>query len=293
MSGKAGSRKHKGGHDEEHESHERWLVTYADMLTLLMVLFIVLFAIGQVDQKKFMAFKAGLSKSLGDKVQLLDGSSGLLDDAAIKPSTSNFDVNVNPSTSAQTLTPAQQATARKAALAAAQRELDSMGKARKAILAALHKGHLDGAVRFSVDDRGMEVSIVTDKVLFPADLAVLQPFGKRVLDAVAPALRALPNNLLVEGHTNTARVKPRFYPSEWELSSARAVTVLRYLIDAHRMAPKRLAATGYADQHPLYAGDGPEANLLNRRVDIVVASGLAADRRSLLPLLARTWPATR
>jgi len=109
-----------------------------------------------------------------------------------------------------------------------------------------------------------------------------------VLDALGPVLRALPNELLVEGHTNTVPVAPKYYPTEWELSSARATTVVRHLVDVDGLQPRRLSATGHADQRPLIPGTGVTANRVNRRVEIVIVSTLAPQDRGLLAAVAPT-----
>ena len=84
------------------------------------------------------------------------------------------------------------------------------------------------------------------------------------------------------GHTNTVDVKPKYFPSEWELSSTRASSVVRWLITHDHIAPKRLTAVGYADQRPLYGKDNPRANELNRRVEVVVQTSLPPDSAALL-----------
>ncbi len=284
--------KKKRGHEEDHENSERWLLTYADMVTLLMVLFIVMFAISQVDQKKFAQLSGGLAKSFGAPVTMLEGGHGILDDTGIAPAAVDLSPVSSvvrpadtPATATKTstdLTPSQVAKLQGEAKAEANR-LDAV---REQIEKALEKAGLKGQVKFRMDQRGLVVSVVTDKVLFPADLATLSPAGQRVLDTVAPALRETTNMLSIEGHTNTVAVKPRFFPTEWELSSARAVTVLRYLLDRDHIDPGRVSAAGFADQHPLVPPSDPRANVLNRRVEIVVLSALTGDAAAFLPSAA-------
>jgi chemotaxis protein MotB len=280
---------------EEHENHERWLVSYADMITVLMALFIVLFAMSSVDQTKFDALKASLASSFGKPIAVVQtgkvpsigdaNSEGALDMGAIIPaSTPQVAEEID-----RAVTAARASDALKAAdkiRADVEREVLSMEKARKAILAELAKHHLAKSVQFRYDARGLVVSIITDKVLFAPNRAVLTPIGRTVLDAMGPALKKLPNDLFIEGHTNLEPVQPKYYPSDWELSSARADTVVRHLIAADRIAPIRLSATGYADQHPLIPGTGDVANRLNRRVEIVVSSQLPSMERSLLGAIA-------
>jgi chemotaxis protein MotB len=281
---------------EEHENHERWLVSYADMITVLMALFIVLFAMSSVDQTKFEALKESLASSFGKPIAAVQtgktpsvGESsdqeGVLDVGSFTPASSpqvakEIDRAVNAAKARDALRAAEKSRAD------IEREVRSMEAVRKAILAELAKHHLSNAVRFRFDERGLVISVITDKVLFAADLASLSEIGNAVLDAIAPALRVLPHDLLIEGHTNLVPVPPKYYPSEWELSGARAASVVRHLISADGIQAHRLSATAYADQHPLIKGTSPRANRLNRRVEIVVASKLPAAERAQLSAIA-------
>lgn len=285
----SGTRKrHKaGGHEEEAHNGERWLLTYADMITLLMVLFILLFALGQVDQKKFSQFANGLAQQFGSPHSVLVGQTSIMPDSS--PSMMVNPAMADPGLQSQLQSQMQAVPPKPGAsdlLSAAQRhaavQAQDFARAKEEILAALHRAGFDGAVQFKVDQRGMTVSVITDRVLFPADLATLAPEGMRLLEAISPALRGLPNDLFVEGHTNTVPVRPKFYPTEWELSSARAVTVVRFLIEHMGIAANRMAATGYADQHPLLPASDPRSVSVNRRVDIVLASSLSQSEQSLL-----------
>jgi chemotaxis protein MotB len=284
---------------EEHENHERWLVSYADMITVLMALFIVLFAMSSVDTVKFQALKESLATSFGNPITAVTtGKSPTVGDSA---ATEGFlDTESTPATSpdiAQQISKAVDRTRAQDALreadrvrAAVEREARTLEKVRKAMLKVLATQKLAGSVKFRYDDRGLVVSVITDRVLFAADRAELTPVGLKVLDVIAPVLVPLPNHLLVEGHTNTVPVQPKYYPSDWELSSARATTVVRHLITADGLQPERMSATGFADQHPLIPGTGPVANRVNRRVEIVVASMLPPAERALLPEIAATIP---
>jgi len=281
-------KRHKGGHEEGgHENGERWLLTYADMITLLMVLFILLFAISQVDKKKFEQFTAGLAHSFGQPQAVLNGQPSIMTSSSMAIGMDS--AIANPQMQAQMQAQIQAtppAPTNSQVMAAAQKHAEiqaaDFAKAKAEITAALHKAGFDGSVQFHTNQRGMTVSVITDRILFAADLAVLAPEGQRLLEAIAPAFKELPNDLMVEGHTNTVAVKPKFYPTEWELSSARAVTVVRYLIERMNIDAKRMGATGFADQHPLLPASDPRSSRVNRRVDIVVQSTLTPSELNLL-----------
>jgi chemotaxis protein MotB len=267
-------RPHAAAHEEEHENHERWLITYADMITLLMVLFIVLFSIGQVDLAKFEALKHSLANSLGGPAQpnpVVQGGAGVLTagsqiDGAV-PGASGSSGSPVQSSEASVALVREQA---KAAAAAAE-EQATLQNAEQTIKQALAGRGLQDAVTFRQELRGLVVTVVTDNVLYKVGSAVLQPEGRGVLDALGPALAKLPNDISVEGHTDNQPIIPGgTYPSNWELSTARATAVVRYLIDVHHLAPDRLSAAGFADTRPLVPNTSPANQALNRRVEIVI-----------------------
>ena len=283
--GRKRARKHE---EEEHENHERWLVSYADMVTLLMVLFIVLFAISQVDRAKFEELASGLAASFGGPISVVQG-------AAQEPSV--LDGGAMPVDIESAIGPPQDVdqAAREAAAAAAAAEraqriaaeaasaYDDMAQARAKIDAALTAAGYAGAAQYEIDERGLVVHIVADQVLFDAEHADLRPEGRQILDAVAPTLDGLPNVLRVEGHANHLPVTPGGpWPSNWELSAYRATTVLRYLAQGG-VPENRMSAVGLSSTQPLVPVSDPTATTVNRRVDIVVLSNASAEANALLP----------
>ena len=157
---------------------------------------------------------------------------------------------------------------------AVQNEIDEFNKIKAAIKASLHERHLDGTAAFSIDQRGLVVTLVTNELVFAGNSAVLEPQGGVILSAVAPALVRIDNGLQVDGHTNQQNVSTAPYPSGWELSSARASAVVRFLISDGHISADRLSAVGFSDQRPLYRECRPRSVTRNRRVDIVVLSKL-------------------
>jgi chemotaxis protein MotB len=273
------SRKHHV--EEEHENHERWLVSYADMLTLLFCLFVVLFAMSQVDKAKFAALASGLAHSFGTPVSANDSSTG--SQASVLnglPSAVDIAAGVGESTTSQGVTKQQvDAAAAQAALqraqnveAEAQKAYEQLAAARAQIDAALTRAGYAGAATYQIDERGLVVHVVADNVLFDSAQATLRPTGGKLLDAVAPTLKNLPNQVRVEGHANIEPVDPRGpWPSNWELSAYRATTVLRHL-SGDGVPEVRLSAAGYGSTQPLVPYSNPSAMTVNRRVDIVVLS---------------------
>ena len=283
-----GRRRPKKHEEEEHENHERWLVSYADMVTLLMVLFIVLFAISQVDKAKFEELASGLASSFGGPISVVQGTAqepSVLDGGQTPVDIKNAIGPPQDVEQAAVDKAAAQAAAERAQRVAAEAATayDELAEARERIDAALKAAGHDGAARYEIDERGLVVHIVADAVLFDAEEAVLRPEGRQILDAVAPSLTSLPNVLRVEGHANHLPVTAGGpWPSNWELSSYRASTVLRHL--AGKGVPEtRMSATGYSSTRPLVPENDPTALSVNRRVDIVVLSTASAEANALLP----------
>ncbi|MGY1619526.1 flagellar motor protein MotB [Geodermatophilus sp. SYSU D00691] len=285
-----GRRRGKKHEEEEHENHERWLVSYADMMTLLLVLFVVLFAMSQVDKEKFAALAAGLSDAFGAPVTVmttptpdgavLDGLPGAIDIASdIPPDPTVSDAEVDAAAAQAALERAEQVRAEAAAAYA------ELAAARDRIDAALTAAGYEGAAQYEIDERGLVVHVISDGVLYDAESAALRADGIRVLNAVAPELAGLPNQVRVEGHTNSVPVTPGGpYPSNWELSTDRATAVVRHLI-SRGLPANEVSATGYADTRPLVPDSDPAAVTVNRRVDIVVVSTASAEANAQLASL--------
>ena len=267
--------------EPEHDDSERWLLTYADMITLLMVLFIVLFAISQVNQRKFDEFGHGLSKSFGES-KVVDGGPGLLDGSTKQSDVDEDAVSVQEAVAKQE----QDVMVTKAVN-------DQFIKLRAEITRSLQLRGLNGSVEFDRQERGLVINVVTDKVLFDLGSADLRPQGARVLDAIGPSLAKVKNTLSVEGHTDNIPISGGAFPSNWELSTERATTVLRYLL-TKRVSPARVSAAGYADQRPLVGNDTPVHRARNRRVAIVVLNPNATETAAtitapaVVPLTAPT-----
>ncbi|MDM7830554.1 OmpA/MotB family protein [Cellulomonas edaphi] len=299
MSGHSGGRgrgRRSGGHEEEHVNHERWLISYSDMITVLMALFIVLFAISQVDQEKYIALRESLSAGFQDQTgtdSVLDGSDGALTgetvsvDAPKADTTGIVDADANLGSQAEnpTTNPPKQGVDPDV-LAAAKKEAAHLEKLRDTIAAQLSKRHLQDAVRFRIDERGLVLGLVADDVFFAPASAELTTVARRVLNTAAPALRHIDEQISVEGHANTLPVSGR-YATNWELSSDRATQVLRHLVEKDRVPGKQIMAVGYGDKRPFMAGRSAAALEANRRVDLVVLSDAPESVRALLPAVSK------
>ncbi|MGZ4223811.1 MAG: flagellar motor protein MotB [Solirubrobacteraceae bacterium] len=287
MAGHGRGRRGRGAH-AEHENDERWLLTYADMITLLMALFMVLFSISSVNISKYQTLQQSLKAAFSGSI--LPGGrsimqSGSQSTTAHTPATAEIPslVPLNP-TAASKANPtiASSKAASAASLNSKQLEaaLNSMSAALKeqASLAALKrkldayaKEHgLSHDVQTVIDRRGLVVRVLTDQLLFASGQATLQPVGFPLLNEVAQLLNVDKTHpITVEGHTDNVPISSSQYPSNWELSTDRATTVVRYLI-AKGVNRERLGAVGYADLHPIASNATTAGRARNRRVEIVL-----------------------
>ena len=248
----------KKHHEEGHVNHERWLVSYADMITLLMVLFVVLFAMGQTDKNKLEALRTSLQRAFsvevlrGAEATSLKGSSG---SSIIPP--------VVPMAVTQELLAVTGQTTPDPKMAEALQEV------REALTQVTVPSDTSGSVDVGASREGIVISLAGN-LLFDSGKSDLKPRGMALLDTLAERLRTMPNEIRVEGHTDTIPIATPLYPSNWELSSARATTVARYLAEHDDVSASRLSAAGLGEFHPIAPNDSREGRARNRRVDLVV-----------------------
>jgi chemotaxis protein MotB len=270
---------HGGGHDG---ADERWLVTYADMLTLLLVLFIVLYSISVVNTSKFISLKTSLAAVFGQSGNghsILSGGTGLQDNdntgTGQQEVMAGLPVAAKPGAKGSDNFP--QATVKNGYTQQdVQKEVADFHRIEEAVSAALVRKGLRRNVQFLVTKRGLVIRLITNKLVFPPNSAELLTMGQSIVAAVAaPLATKEKRSIEVDGFTNQLKVSTGPYPSGWELSSARASTVVRYF-QSHGVAASRLTAVGYSDQRPLYPPSDPRAETLNRRVEVVVLSSLPA-----------------
>jgi chemotaxis protein MotB len=286
--------------EQEHENHERWLISYADMVTLLFALFVLLFAISQINQKKFDELAVSLATGFGTVVNISDGNDSILPEAGDNVtlnSTPPVDVpaivvpdimpqlkeQVSAAMSTQgTIAGEKTSLAVQAAESAQAADQANLSKAELALVEAVSASSLAGKVLLSREERGLVVTLLTDDVIFAPHSATLQSGGEDAIRALLPALQDSGTQLIIEGHTNTANVQPINFASDWELSSSRAGAVARFLNSEGGVSRDRMHVAGYADTSPLVPETNPDHLRLNRRVAIVLASGLTDEQRALL-----------
>jgi chemotaxis protein MotB len=278
-------RKRRGGHAAEHDNDERWLLTYADMITLLMALFMVLFSISSVNISKYrtlqMALKAAFSGDIlpGGKSIEQPGASAnssraptTIDTPAIVRLTPNVTSELEHVAGGQS--GSAQASAQSAAasvqVSAAQQEQASFEALQRELKEYAAKHGFAKSVNVTIEQRGLAIRVLTDSLLFTSGSATLESQGQPLLTEIAALLNVdHVHPIAVEGNTDNVPITGGQFPSNWELSTARASSVVRFLI-SKGVDSQRLSAVGYAEQHPIATNSTPAGRALNRRVEIVL-----------------------
>ena len=257
------------------------------MMTLLMVLFIVLFAVSQVDQKKFNELREGMAAGFGQQPSPFQGDQSVLSEAGLRrwrrsrPARSRPTARSMDEQQASPSDAAEQAARSPPNLAEAIREVNRLGGAPQGSTPPCASTGSADDVSMRIDERGLRISLVSRHIVFRAERADLSPRGVRVLDVIAPVLHDLTNQIEVAGHTNQVNVKPKYYPTDWELSAARAVTVLRHLKERGGVPGNHMVAAAYGHEQLLIDPSKRGSQALNKRVDIVVLSTARDDVRGL------------
>lgn len=224
-------RRHK---DEEHENVERWMVSYADFVTLLFCFFTAMYAISNVDTSKLGKFVDSMKSAFNNEGAQSSSISVIEGVKVFIP---------------------------------ADVEVESNVRGMLGTLVADSKG----GIEVNRDERGVVIT-VADKFFFESGSAGLRENSREVLDKIASALLNHPNMIRIEGHTDNVPIHSRAFPSNWELSSSRAINVVKYFIENHKIKPDRISAIGYAENRPVASNDTPDGRAKNRRVDIVLLS---------------------
>ena len=273
-------------HREEHANHEAWAIPYGDLVTLLLAFFVVMYAISSLNEGKYRVLSTSLSAAFGGPQMRIDpiavGETPGDDSARRGPimlTGSAGIVSPFPTRLAPRLPPVGRQLDRqlpKPMLAAdrhqvarASNELNDISENIEDALGGL----IDkGLVEVKKNDLWVEVAIKSD-ILFRSGVAAPSSQAIRVLSLLANSLKGAPNPLRVEGHTDNRPIATSQYPSNWELSSARAASVVRIFSD-QTINPDRMSIVGYGDRRPVADNETVEGRNANRRVVIVILADI-------------------
>jgi chemotaxis protein MotB len=239
---------------EDPESHDRWLVSYADFITLLFAFFVVMYAISQVNESKYRVLSDSLVQAFQNPSRLPDATSP-----------TNSPRSIVGKEQGGIIGPAPGSPEDEAAIRAMMARMRELGAELSTMLDPLVK---DGLVRVSETRQGLVIEI-NASVLFRSGQSVLEPAATRTLAEVAQVLARTRGAVAVEGHTDDVPIATPAFASNWELSASRAASVVRLFVETGIPAA-RLTAIGHADNQPIEAGGSAEARARNRRVAVVI-----------------------
>jgi len=240
--------------EEEHENHERWLVSYADLMTLMFAFFVVMYAISSVNVGKYRILSDSLGAAFGNM--------------GVSPKTPPA-IDQHSAIPERTLAAAQKQRSHEAAL---HREKDRLTSVARDILKALAPLVAQGKVRVTQSNLGINVEINASVLFAPGD-AKLNKESDKALAAVAKVLKSDNHLIQVEGHTDNVPIRNASFPSNWELSAVRASSVVRLFLE-NGVAEGRMVAVGHGSNQPVGTNDTVEGRLRNRRVAVMILSDL-------------------
>ena len=252
------SKKKKQAHQEE-EAGEAWLLPYSDLMTLLLAVFIVLFAVSKVDARKAQQMSEVFSGTMMDKSYAAgadsrgdgDGNGGQGGIQIGSPS------NAVPQSELESFL--------------GEVELEKLEDLKTEIDTKLHTDGMDQSVSTKIDMRGLVVRL-NNAIFFDSGSAEIKKQSEDTLIEVANLLNATDNYIRIEGHTDNVPVRHSGYSSNWELSTARAVNVVKLFINQGNFSPEKLMAVGYGEFKPVADNTTAEGKAKNRRIDIIVLS---------------------
>ena len=225
---------------EEHENHERWLVSYADFITLLFAFFVVMYSVSSVNEGKYRVLSDSLTSSFSHSKPIGDMSVLNLPVSKSKP----------------------------IVVKDAPKSKDNRRSYLK-VANAISVAKVPEGVNVTSSERGLNIRI-KDETLFGTASADMNPEAKEFIDLIAGLVRDLPNGIAVEGHTDNQPIRTTAFPSNWDLSTARANTLVRYFTEFHQLRADRFSSTGFAGTRPIESNTSLEGQAANRRVEIVI-----------------------
>jgi chemotaxis protein MotB len=225
---------------EDKENLERWLLTYADLITLLLAFFIILYVFSKQDSKKYEAMTMQLKA-------IFSGGTGLVDEGG-RTGAQVLEGNIEGPSNVEI-----------------RRQLEAQ------INGVSQTDGLKNNISVITDERGIVINIM-DQAFYDTGKADLKDKARETLSRIAPIIKTLPNEIRIEGHTDNVPISTAEFKSNWELSVRRATEVVRHLIEKGGISPKRISAAGYGEHRPVAANDTDANRAMNRRIEIIVVN---------------------
>lgn len=234
------------------ENHERWLITYSDLITLLLIYFVVLYSMSKLDVDKYKNFTESLTSVLKGTAYVFENSGPSILEGLSGKNVRGTNTDIGGSTKNRQMT-----------------EQEMINDIQKQVLSLIKEHGIEGKVMVVQEERGL--SIMLKDVLFDTGSATLTPQAREVVHEIAKILEKVPNNTIrIEGHTDNVPIHNKYFYSNWELSTARATSVLQEILKVSKVKPDRFSVVGYGEYKPIATNKTSEGRALNRRVNILI-----------------------
>ncbi|WNC15723.1 flagellar motor protein MotB [Brevibacillus brevis] len=258
----------------QHEEHmdETWLVPYSDLLTLLLALFIVLFASSEMDAKKFDQLVKSFNVALNGGVGVLNQPSPV----PLDPNMAQQTIHKGAQESERPKTEAE-----KKLEEAVRKETEDLKKLQTQLEGYIQQNKLQDKLQTKLTEEGLLITIL-DNALFDSGKADLKPEARKLAAEMASMLVPHPKKVTVTGHTDNVPIHRSEFPSNWDLSAKRAVNFLKVLLENPNLDPTKFSATGMGEYHPVASNDSAEGRAKNRRVEVAILRDLAAPPKNTI-----------
>lgn len=234
--------------ERKHENNERWLLTYSDLITLLMIFFVIMYASSNVDKQKYKKLEDSFNSAFGGSQNVI-GEGGTV--------SNSDDINVMPELAEPSSGNDSQTSS-----------VTSIDELKEDVDTIINSNNLSGEISTKIEERGLVVSLVNN-VFFDSAKATIRDDMREELIEVTKVLKGIDNYIRVEGHTDSLPIHNEEFNSNWELSSVRASNVVEFLV-GNGVNPEKLSAVGYGEYRPVADNSTDEGRGKNRRIDIVI-----------------------
>ncbi|GAB6991366.1 flagellar motor protein MotB [Paenibacillus pini] len=262
-------RRRGSGKNDGMESRDRWLITYADLITLLLIFFVMMYAMSRLDTEKYKVVTESLQLTFKSGDSILEQGAGLTGDAA-KNNHKNPDTTIKTPVIGEKTpedTTSKPLTEREQAFRSQEQELQNL---MKVISAYVKDNRLENQIFVADEPQGIAITL-SDKFLFDIGKADLKPISEPALDKLASLFKELKTTISIEGHTDNVPITHASkYKDNWDLSGARALSILRFFLDQKKLNPAEFQYAGYADTRPVGDNTTELGKQKNRRVEIIV-----------------------
>lgn len=256
--------------EKKSENSERWLLTYSDLITLLMILFVMFYAISSVNQEKYEELAASLNSAFGggDNTQggsIIPKGSGILKSGKNALNSGSYNGTGN-ATGPGNGTGTGEGTGIEDITEVSKDEFIQL---RDWLYSAIGSGEFKDSLDISIQDSGVIITLSND-VLFDSGQAAIKEDMKANLEIIAQLLKQVDNKIQIGGHTDNVPINRGMFTSNWQLSAQRAANVVEFLADEYGIAPERLVASGYGEYDPIASNETAEGREKNRRISITI-----------------------